>query len=244
MIKKLYLFFVLTMVSTVPLFAQTQFSAGTQIQVDGVNNSPAVVVTSREPVFSWQYDGIVSSFTVIVGSDVSLTTGQLWNFVGSTTTSNTINYVTRIKYSADGSAQPLAPGNTYYWQVTLYNGDEGQSQADHFYAVSSIVNLDRTKLDLAIDWNNPFNPALGQYTILRFTAKDRDRRVQLRVFTLNGMLVKQWPAQTALKDALYSENWDGRNEDGEVVARGIYLVNIVDTGDNEAVTRKVVVIKK
>jgi hypothetical protein len=245
MIKKLYFFVFILFFSEASLFAAATFEAGTEAKVDGVHNSTGVVVTGRSPVFSWAYASGISSFTVTVSSDNAYSAaGELWNFIGTTTTANSINYVTRVKYNEDGAAQALVPGGTYFWEVTIYEDGTSAFQDDLFYAVGSSIILARSKLDLAVDWNNPFNPATGQYTIFRFSAKDRDRKVQLRVFTLNGMLVKEWPEQTALKDAWYSQSWDGKNEDGDIVARGIYLVNLKDMGEEESVTRKVVVIKK
>lgn len=107
--------------------------------------------------------------------------------------------------------------------------------------LSSAVDVERYAL--AVDWNNPFNPAKNQYTIFSFAAKDRDRMMQLRVFTVSGELVRDWPELTVLKDAWYTQDWDGKNNLGETVARGIYFVNLIDIGDNSGLTRRVVVIK-
>jgi len=226
-------------------WAEARFKTGTLPLVDGVYNSTQAVITGRNPVFSWEYASAISSFTVIVSSDpiTFQPAGELWNYAGSTTTVNSINLITRIPYNTDGAAATLAAGTVYHWQVTIYDAGTSASSAGEFTAVAAAVAMPAEKFDLAVDWNNPFNPADGQYTVFRYTVKDRDRRVKLRVFTISGELVREWPEATALKDAWYTQTWDGKNHMGETVARGMYLVNLMDAGDNTGVTRRVAVVK-
>ncbi|MHB9155732.1 MAG: flagellar hook assembly protein FlgD [Endomicrobiales bacterium] len=245
MMKRTLLAFLLTASLAVVVRAAPQFKSGTQPLVDGVYNSTQVVITSRSPVFSWEFASLVSSFTVTVSSDeVFSSSGELWNYAGTTTTANTINYITRIKYDLDGNAALLGTGDTCHWQVTLFEAGESVSAQAQFSTVSSAVTLPGDKLDLAVDWNNPFDPSRAQVTRFRFSAKDRDRRVQLRIFTLSGELVRDWPEQTALQNAWYAETWDGKNDRGETVARGIYFVNLKDVGETVSVTRRVAVVKE
>jgi len=225
-----------------PLYA-VQFAAGTKPLVDGVYNSTQAVITSHQPLFSWEFDGNVSSFTVIVSTDAIFDpSGELWDFVGATNTLNTINNITRVQYGQDGSAAALGVNSVYYWQVTLYDGAGGVSDGGQFTTTSAAANPSGEKYDLSIDWNNPFNPSKDQVTKFRFGAMDRDRKLKLRIFTVSGVLVAEWPEQTAIKDAIYTITWDGRNSSNETVARGIYLINLMDVGENQGVTRKVAVI--
>ena len=223
-----------------------QFTTGTLPLVDGIYNSTQTIVTAHQPVFSWEYSGTVSSFTVTVSSDnVFSPSGELWSYTCSTTAANTINYITRVSYDADGTAlQALAAGATYYWQVVIY-GDDGSSAAasGRFSTIDAAVTLDGDKFDLAVDWNNPFNPAKGQYTVFRYAAKDRDRNLQIRIFSLSGEFIREWPEQAAMQGAWYTVNWDGKNADGVIVARGIYFVNLIDLGDKKGITRRVAVVK-
>lgn len=215
------------------------FKTGTNPLVDGVYNSTMVVITGRQPVFSWEYATYVGSFTIAVNDD---TGAAVWNYIGSTTTVETINYIMRVPYNKDGAATALAAGKTYAWTVTIYDVAD-TSATSSFSTVSSAVTLPDTKLDLAIDWNNPFDPSKNQTTKFVFSSKNRDRKVQVRVFTLSGALVQYWGEQTILKDAWYTITWDGKNLDGDVVARGIYLVSLLDVGEGTGVTRKVAVVK-
>ena len=241
--KKRILIAVLAGLIAVPSLIAATIVGGTA-RVDGVVNSTQAVITSHQPLFSWEFTGSVSSFTIIVSTDPTLAP-QVWNYIGSTDTINTINYITRIKYNADGTATAqLSANSVYYWQVTIYDSNSGSGASDggSFTTTTSAGNLSGEKYDLAIDWNNPFNPSKNQITKFRFTAKDRDRDLKLRIYTISGELVADWPEQTAIKDAVYTEIWDGKNSNGNMVARGIYLVNLMDVGDNTGVTRKVAVI--
>lgn len=240
--KKLIIFSMLSLM-TAPAAAAI-FATGTNPLVDGVYNSTSVIVTGRDPVFSWEFTGTVSSFNVKVSLPPASSPTILWDYTGSTSTANTLNFITRVPYNKDGSAAALAAGLSYIWQVTLYeSGTPVTSAVLQFDAVSSVALLPNAGLSLDIDWNNPFNPAKGQVTKFVYGCKDRDRKVQVRVFSLSGVLVRSWNEQTMLKDAWYTMEWDGKNNDGDVVGRGIYLVNLMDVGDGKGVTKKVAVIK-
>lgn len=238
--KRILAVIALSFIAAQSLWAAAAFESGTLPLVDGVYNSTQAVSTAaRQPIFSWEFASGISSFTVTVSTDsVFLAAGEMWNYAGSTTSANTINNITRLAYN--GAA--LSVNNVYYWQVTIYEEATSASAAGQFSVTSAAVGLPEAKFDLAVEWNNPFNPAQNQITKFRFTAKDRDRKMKLRLFTLSGELVLEWPEQTVLKDAWYTEVWDGKNSNNETVARGIYLVNLMDVGDKTGLTRKVAVV--
>ena len=223
------------------LFAATIVS-GTAC-VDGVVNSTQVVITSRQPMFSWEYTGSVSSFTIVVCTDPGLSS-VAWSCASSTDSINTINNITRVQYGQyTAAASALSANKVYYWQVTIYdNGASASSGIGYFATTASAATPSSSKYDLVIDWNNPFNPSKNQVTKFRFSAQDRDRKLKLRIFTLSGEFVAEWPEQTALQGAVYTQEWNGKNSNNETVARGIYLVNLMDVGDKTGVTRKVAVI--
>ncbi len=223
------------------------FKPGSLPLVDGVYNSTQAVVNGHQPLFSWEYACVVASFTITVSDDdIFSPAGELWNYHGSTSMANSINFITRVPYNVDGSASlPVLAGSTvYYWQVALYD-DHASSAAlsGQFTTVASEASLPGEKIDLAVDWNNPFDPSRGQCTKFRFTSKDHDRRMRVRVYTLSGELVREWPEQVVLTNAWYTETWDGKNANGEIVARGLYLVNLIDTGEGKGITRRVAVVK-
>ncbi|MDR1178471.1 MAG: T9SS type A sorting domain-containing protein, partial [Spirochaetaceae bacterium] len=70
----------------------------------------------------------------------------------------------------------------------------------------------------------------------------RGGRVTIQVFTLDGNLVKvlQRGNQSSSSEA-YTVEWNGRNEGGNIVARGMYFIRIVGPDIDEI--RKVMVIR-
>ena len=208
--------------------------------VDGSSTNPEVVISNRNPLFHWEFEGDVSSFTIIVSTDPIYTKSneEMWYYSASTSSLNTINRITRIEYNG----KQLSPNTTYYWKVTVYDKFLSSSSVqDYFYTVISVLPLPSEKVFLEIDYNNPFSPANGEKTKIRYCVKDRDRYVYLRIFTVSGKLIKILSQHTAIKDAYYTVEWDGKSENGEILPRGVYFVNL-ECGGNIYKT-KIVVIK-
>ena len=82
---------------------------------------------------------------------------------------------------------------------------------------------------------NPFNPEIT----VRFTVPARLPAV-LRICDLSGRLVKTL-CNSTLDPGNYSVLWDGRNEDGRVVANGVYICSLEWSGLRD--TAKIVLLK-
>ncbi|MBK6766288.1 MAG: hypothetical protein IPG71_08210 [bacterium] len=92
-----------------------------------------------------------------------------------------------------------------------------------------------SNLDEVVPYPNPFR-ADGTQRMYLDPASLGGRFDELRVFTLGGRLVRKLAWSQAI-----SEGWDGRNDDGDFVAGGIYLV--VTTADNgHSATGKIAVL--
>lgn len=94
---------------------------------------------------------------------------------------------------------------------------------------------------LRIEWNNPFNPEASdpddRYTEIYY--KVTEQGATIRVYSINGELVR-----TLVKNKTETEDtivWDGKNDKGEVVGNGVYLVNLKIGKSSKTV--KVVVLK-
>ncbi|MDI6640822.1 MAG: hypothetical protein QME68_00725 [Elusimicrobiota bacterium] len=239
--------------------------------VDGVHNNPEVVVYNRQPIFSWEYTGEVSSFTVSVSTESSLPFNTTtWIINSSTNTQNTTvlditnnKYRTFITYNSNNSAKPLTPNNTYYWNLVLYD-ISGASYTiptpptvGKFITVISSITLAAPNYDLQVDWNNPFNPDSGQVTKFRYILKgttDIKKKVKVRIYTLTGEYVTTPKHYAPISDddpnwyeilpnREYTAEWDGRDETGEKVPAGLYLVNLTVYGEPKGIT-KIVVAKR
>jgi hypothetical protein len=87
--------------------------------------------------------------------------------------------------------------------------------------------------------NNVINPDRGDSAVLHYVLT-RGGRVTIQVFTLDGNLVKV--LERSSKGAgEYAVPWDGRNNGGRTVARGLYFIRIVGPDIDEI--RKVMVVK-
>jgi hypothetical protein len=88
--------------------------------------------------------------------------------------------------------------------------------------------------------NNVIDPSTGERTFLHYTLT-RGGRVTIQVFTLDGNLVKvlHRGSETAGEHTVV---WDGRNNGGNIVARGMYFIRIVAPDIDEI--RKVMVIRQ
>jgi hypothetical protein len=87
--------------------------------------------------------------------------------------------------------------------------------------------------------NNVINPDRGDSAILHYVLT-RGGRVTIQVFTLDGNLVKVLE-RSSRSAGEYAVSWNGRNNGGRVVARGLYFIRIVGPDIDEI--RKVMVVK-
>lgn len=213
-------------------------SSPARIKVDGISANTQVVVTNRNPVFSWDFTFDTNTDQDIVEIQIGTSSGasDVWDF------SSTL-LVTYKVY--DGTTQ-LVSGTTYYWQIRITDNGSNSSGwvSSTFHTISSAVSLSSSKADLKIDWNNPFNPYKGQITKIRYQLIDsnENENIIIRVYTVNGELVVTLAEHLAEQKALYTVEWDGRNAEGEIVASGVYLVNL-KAGTSIQKTKRVVVIK-
>jgi len=78
---------------------------------------------------------------------------------------------------------------------------------------------------------NPFNPDIG-YANIRYSLNE-DASVTIKIYDVSGALVITLvESQPREKKVEYSETWDGRNAQGDVVSNGVYFYLITtDTGE-------------
>ncbi len=211
--------------------------------VDGSSNNVNVIIKDRNPIVFFEYkEGYVvlnyeiKIATIQSGLNVGTT---IWYVKNTTSTENTINYITRTEIPRD----ILKEKTTYFILLSVYDIDgESETIEDEFYTTESAANLN-LEFSLDIDYNNPFCPSNGEITKIRYLVKNRDFPVKIYIFTISGKFVKKLTDSVAIKDIVYTIDWDGRDESGEIVPQGIYVVTMV-LPDNPPLTRLVGVVKK
>ena len=99
------------------------------------------------------------------------------------------------------------------------------------------------KDDLKLDGYNPFIPQEGQYSRIRYSVQV-DKYVTIRIYNLLGELITTLvdDEDTPEISGDYFVDWNGTNEDGDIVASGVYIVMAV-IGDTVK-TKKVVLINQ
>lgn len=87
---------------------------------------------------------------------------------------------------------------------------------------------------------NIFKPLLGGKLDVGFKAT-ADEHITVRIFNTAGELVQRVAEMDVKTGILYALKWDGRNDDGQWVASGVYIVSAY--GPNTRILKKVVVMK-
>ena len=88
--------------------------------------------------------------------------------------------------------------------------------------------------------NNVINPVTGELTYVRYVLT-RPGRVTIQVYTLDGSLVKSIRRNEQRDTGEYTESWDGTNNSGRHLARGVYFIRVVGPDIDEI--RKVMVVR-
>lgn len=191
----------------------------------------------------------LSSFTAIVNRDNK---AQI-NWVTQTETGVSGFYIYRNECSQFATAtliSPLIPahngstgqrysfidedlqttGEYYYWLQTV-DMDGSLNLAGPlflFYDAEGTPSADApllTKLNSV--YPNPFNPS----TTIDFSLKE-DARVRLAIYNLKGQLVRQLLDEERNADS-YQIVWDGKNDKGQNMSSGVYLLNMQAGKHNE-----------
>jgi len=93
----------------------------------------------------------------------------------------------------------------------------------------------------AIAFPNPFSPDSEPIKI-KYSFKDGAKKVSLRIFDFGMNLVKTVLQNVdRTNDVEYLENWDGRNENNNIVPNGVYFYRI-DIGNDEPLFGKIIVL--
>ncbi len=118
------------------------------------------------------------------------------------------------------------------------NGNIADSAASEVYFVVS----SETKLHQVYNYPNPFS----NETYFTFRLSQIPDEIKIRIFTIAGRMIKEIIKKSS--DLNYDLNkiyWDGRDEDGDIIANGTYLYKLFMKNNDkvETVTQKLVIVK-
>jgi len=88
--------------------------------------------------------------------------------------------------------------------------------------------------------NNVINSDKKEVTYIRYNLP-RSGRVTVQIYTLDGTLIKSLRRNEQREAGTYVDTWDGSNNGGRAVARGMYFVRVVGPDIDEI--RKIMVVK-
>jgi hypothetical protein len=135
---------------------------------------------------------------------------------------------------------PMLEDGEYALRV-LWKDSEGNivdsSGVEKFFLISNEAKI-------LYVYNYP-NPSSGE-TYFTFKLTQVPDEIQIKIFTIAGRLVREFKLTASdLKFDFNKIYWDGRDEDGDVLANGVYLYKVImKAGDkSEEVTQKLAIVK-
>ena len=164
------------------------------------------------------------------------------------------NQITFLFGLEDNSGTPLTIFHTPVLNVSSGTFTYTESNPAPLYALRLDDPNDITSIDL---WsfrvkditpqrggitimNNVIDPTVGEKMVLNVNMKS-EGDLSIIVMTLDGNVVT-YLNRGSLSAGDYYFTWDGKNNNGNIVARGIYFIRIIGNGVDE--TRKVMIIKE
>ncbi len=136
--------------------------------------------------------------------------------------------------------KPVLEDGDYLLRVVAKdpNGNIADSASSEVYFVVS----SETKLMEVYNYPNPF----ANETYFTFRLSQIPEEVKIRIYTIAGRLIKVITKQSSeLNYDLNKIYWNGRDEDGDVIANGTYLYKMImkNADKTESVTQKLVIVK-
>ncbi len=150
---------------------------------------------------------------------------------------NSFDTVNRI---ATYKITPLLNDGDHLLQITgksrLGNIDP-EASVERFFVVNDQLNL----LDV-YNYPNPFS----DHTVFTFRLSQLPEKLEIKIFTISGRLIKTIERNSAQLNLDFNRiAWDGKDEDGDIVASGVYLYKMIlhKSGESVSVTQKLAVVR-
>lgn len=118
------------------------------------------------------------------------------------------------------------------------NGNVADSASSEVYFVVS----SETRLHQVYNYPNPFS----NETYFTFRLSQIPQEIKIRIYTIAGRMIKEIIRNSSeLNFDLNRIYWDGKDEDGDIIANGTYLYKVFIKHDDkvESVTQKLVIVK-
>ena len=151
------------------------------------------------------------------------------------------------KDKREKSVNIIQDQNEFYYYPTLTSGT---NKVKIIYVTNS-EETDTAEYDVVVsnelfvkDFYNYPNPMVNQTSfIFNLSGSETPSSCKIKIYTISGRLIKEINHSPVI--GYNSIIWDGRDEDGDVIANGTYLYKFVaeDKSKNETAIQKLVVLK-
>lgn len=135
------------------------------------------------------------------------------------------------------SYRPTLEDGDYLLSVIAKDNNGNTDTSEVYFVVSS-----QTKLMEVYNYPNPF----ANETYFTFRLSQIPEEIKIRIYTIAGRMIKEITKRSSeLNYDLNKIYWNGRDEDGDVIANGTYLYKMImkNADKSESVTQKLVIVK-
>ena len=107
-----------------------------------------------------------------------------------------------------------------------------------------VANTEGLLLTDVVNYPNPFNDETN-FTF-QLLGSDAGTEIEIKIYTITGRLIKSFDNLIPPSDGFnYDYLWDGRDDDGDLIANGVYIYKLVIRNESEQkeVIEKMVVLR-
>jgi len=165
------------------------------------------------------------NLTKEIGHGISLVLDEDWQ--------NQIDLTDNFQYDLDNYTQ----GHLLYQLPNLKEGEHKLliKAWDNFNNSSldslkvNVYSSSEFELTEVLNYPNPFS----DNTFFCYQIKGKAKDVEIKIFSLSGRLIKTLKNASPFSDYNYTTVWDGKDEDGDRVANGVYIYKIVASSEDQ-----------
>jgi hypothetical protein len=198
-------------------------SDGVGADVDTVNSKTAL---SANWATTTDLQSSIARYWYGIGTTAGGTDVMTWTDVGVST------YVVKTGLA-------LTQRQKYYIAVKAENGAGLLSGVTYSDGQTVVYESTNTLKDV-YNWPNPGNPNKGQ--AIKISKLPLEKTITIKIYNLVGELVRTLEDGKEIIAGIETKTatWDGKNENGEYVASGVYAY-VIDTGEEQQVGKIAVV---
>ena len=106
-----------------------------------------------------------------------------------------------------------------------------------------VVDAEGLVLENVVNYPNPFSDETS-FTF-QLLGSELDTEVLIKVYTVTGRLVRSMESMSPPADGFNYYSWDGRDDDGDIMANGVYLYKVIVKNETELkeVIEKLVILR-